>query len=203
MLVFCAGQNGSASSPSRQCVGMWTPRNQLAVTLDVTLYQIQAGDENYNPPPPGSLIGAAINDRSTSSTLATIAAYDHPVTSPGTLQPIAWCDPVPGMAQLFRAFSVALPQGQVADGLDVTVLFGSQQDGQIAGQINDTDYPLQQPHSVSAFKVIIPGSMVNSVQQGAPVVLANDPTTLVGFVLTAALRPDGSTLLECYPAFLF
>lgn len=188
-------------SVERRSVGVWGPTGLLAVTLDITLFRPTPGADVYDPPPAGALLGATVSEASASAAAGTLQAYDHPPSNPGTLQPLAWCEPEDWVRDAVPSYDRAVPPADLGAGLGVTVRFSPPLDGSVTEAVEEIScYPAPDPHVVPVFKVTLPGSMVNRTQLGAAVVARDDAGLLVGFVLMAATKPGGESVLTCYPA---
>jgi hypothetical protein len=172
----------------------------LAVTIDITLFNLVHGFEEYGPPPIGALVGAPV--RHHSSLVGTIARYDHPDTAHVSWRPYVRCQPE---REIQPRFTSLFPEQDIVAGLDVEIHFPTALNGKV------TSEPAMGPFlmeyglpPVMQFQVHTPATVAGSAGRGAAVTTrVGDTIVLVGMVLEMFRQQDASTLLTCYPAARF
>jgi hypothetical protein len=187
----------------RQAVGVIAVGDDdpwLAVTIDITLFNLVHGFEDYDPPPIGGLLGAPV--RRHSSLIAKIVEYDHPDTSHLSWRPYVRCIPE---REIHPCFTSLLPDAEIVAGLDVQIHFQTPVSGTITSGL--AMGPFLQQHGlppVIQFQVQTAATIAGSAGRGAAVTTKiEDTIVLVGMVLEIFRQQDASTLLTCYPASRF
>lgn len=190
-------------SPVRRGAGVWEPTGELLVSTDVVYYVLEAGEEAYAPGEPGVLVGAPVEHAASGTRLGEIVAYDHPVTSPATVEPVARCRVEESAAPLLRSWTGSVPGDELVAGLRVRVEVDPPVTGEIVETGTDITYPEEDPHSVRVFVVRIGSSMTNRGELGAAVSPDDGSNRLAGILLRAYLQPDGGTRFACRAAHRF
>jgi hypothetical protein len=206
------GKHGSfPTSPVRQAVGVIAVGEDdetgethgvawLAVTIDITLFNLVHGFEEYDPPPIGALVGAPV--RRHSSLIARVVSYDHPDTANVSWQPFVRCELE---REVFPRFTRLLAEEDILQGLDVQLHFQAPLDGKITSGLQMGPFLMEHAlPPVLQFQVRTPATVAGTAGRGAAVTARiGDTTMLVGMVLEMFRQQDASTLLTCYPAFRF
>jgi hypothetical protein len=172
----------------------------LAVTIDITLFNLVHGFEEYDPPPIGALVGAPV--RRQSWHIATIVHYDHPDTSAVWWRPYVRCQPE---REIQPRFTSLLPEAEIEPGLDVHIHFQTPVSGKVTSGLAMGPFLVEHAlPPVLQFQVHTPATIAGSAGRGAAVTTRKgDETVLVGMVLEMFRQEDASTLLTCYPAYRF
>ena len=183
------------------CVWSEDGRKECLMTLDITLWE-EGDPESYNPQPEGTFVGAEV--QLGPGSLGTITDYPVPSSVVGGIRPLVAVEPDPtvNLDMLPNASAAsAVSEAELVPNTAVVVLAR----GGIHGFIREVPglhtYP--EPGCQTRSLLLQLPTIADLSIYGAPVGLENDPTRLVGMLLTGEVDPStGYTHAQCYPAYL-
>lgn len=176
------------------------PPADLIVHVDVTLYLLESGVERCEPPPPGALYGAPIEDRQ-ALVLGKIRDYDHRDVPVEHWRPYVRCVPGEGIPEV-PEFREWVPEEEIREGLEVEVAFETPLTGTVTREVYRGNLLAEcAVPRVPMFEVTVSATVTGSTGRGTPVVREVDGRReLAGMVLELFAQDDESTRLTCYPA---